>query len=148
MESCFPRVVPSLRLRFLIGYGAVARFNDVDEKPPQYSRMSKDGTVTRIRYSRGARQAIATIVKVAGISTSKFKAEELDIPLAGRAGVVGGTGVPTAGAAAAESIISSRKESDKSSSASGAGDQGFGAGSKVALVDGHHRDETDCRYYR
>jgi hypothetical protein len=48
---------------------------------------------------------------VAGIGTSNIKAEELDSLLAG-AGVVGGT-VPTAGAAAAESIISSRKESDK-----------------------------------
>jgi hypothetical protein len=57
---------------------------------------------------------------VAGISTSNIKVEELlDSPLAWRAGVVGCT-VPTAVAAAAESIISSRKESDKSSRASGA----------------------------
>jgi hypothetical protein len=49
---------------------------------------------------------------VAGICTRNSKAEELDSPL--EAGVVGGT-VPTAGAASAESIISSRKESDKSS---------------------------------
>jgi hypothetical protein len=55
--------------------------------------------VARIRYSRGGREAIATVVKVAGISsTSDIKAEELDSPPAGRAGdVVGGT-VPTAGA--------------------------------------------------
>ena len=53
---------------------------------------------------------------VAGISTSNMMAEELDSPLA-RAGVLGVT-VPTAEAAAAES---SRKESDKSSRASGAG---------------------------
>jgi hypothetical protein len=31
------------------------------------ARVSKDGNVARIRYSRGAREAIATIVKVAGI---------------------------------------------------------------------------------
>jgi hypothetical protein len=66
-------------IRFLIGYESVARFNDVDKKPQHYySRISKDGTVARIRYSRGAREAIATIVKVAGIRTSNSKAEELD----------------------------------------------------------------------
>jgi hypothetical protein len=37
-----------------------------------------------MRYSsRGAREAIATIVKVAGICTSNIKAEELDSSLAG-----------------------------------------------------------------
>ena len=45
--------------------------------------VPKDGTVARIRYSRGASEAIATIVEVAGISTSNIKAEELDSPLAG-----------------------------------------------------------------
>jgi hypothetical protein len=45
--------------------------------------------------------------------------------------VVGGS-VTTAGAAAAESIVS-RKESDKSSRASGAGNQGCGVGLKMAL---------------
>jgi hypothetical protein len=54
----------------------------------------KKGTIARIRYSRGAREALATSVKVAGICASK----ELDRPLAGGAGVVGGS-VPTAGAA-------------------------------------------------
>jgi hypothetical protein len=89
--------------------------------------ISKDGTVARrVRYTgRGARKVSATSVKVAGISMSIIKAEELDSPLAGRAGVVilGGT-IPTSAAAgaaagaAAESsstIVSSRKESDKSS---------------------------------
>jgi predicted dinucleotide-binding enzyme len=53
--------------------------------------------------------------------------------MAGGAGVLGGT-VPTEGEPAAESIvISSRKESDKSSRASGAGNQGFGVGRKVAV---------------
>jgi hypothetical protein len=50
--------------------------------------------------------------------------------------VVGGVGgsIPTAGAAGAESIGSSRKESDKSSRASGAGTiQGRGVGRKGAL---------------
>jgi hypothetical protein len=42
-----------------------------------------DGTVARIRYCRGAREAIATIVKVTVICTSNIKAEELDSPLAG-----------------------------------------------------------------
>jgi hypothetical protein len=46
------------------------------------ARISKDGSVARIRYNRGAREAIATIVKVAGIRTSNIKAEELDSPLA------------------------------------------------------------------
>jgi hypothetical protein len=35
-----------------------------------------------MRYRRVAREAIATIVKVAGICTSNIKAEELDSPLA------------------------------------------------------------------
>jgi hypothetical protein len=61
---------------------------------------------------------------VAGIITSNIKAAELDSPLAGGAGVVVGGTVPTAGAATAEIIIRrSRKESDKSSRASGAGYQ-------------------------
>jgi hypothetical protein len=57
----------------LIGYGAVAAFSVGDEKPPHYyseDTVSKDGTVARIRYSRGAREAIATIVKVAGIDAA------------------------------------------------------------------------------
>jgi hypothetical protein len=97
--------------------------------------ISKDGTDAGVRYRRGAREAIATVVKVAGISTSNIKAEELDSPLAGHAGVVVGVTVPrTAGATAAESIISSRKESDKSSRAStGAGNQRFGVGRMVAV---------------
>jgi hypothetical protein len=49
-----------------------------------------------------------TIVKVAGICTSNIKAKELDIPLAGGAGVVGGGAVPTAGAAAAAAAESIR----------------------------------------
>jgi hypothetical protein len=54
-------------------------------------RISEDGTEAGVRYSRWAREAIATFVKVAGISTSNIKAEELDSPLAegGGAGVVG-----------------------------------------------------------
>jgi hypothetical protein len=83
----------------------VAGFPVSDEKPPErrqceskrnikkphYSRISKNRTVAGIRYSRGAREAIATSVKVAGICTSDVKAEELDSPLAGGgAGVVGG----------------------------------------------------------
>jgi hypothetical protein len=47
------------------------------------NRIAKDGTEGGVRYSRGAREAIATVVKVAGISTSDIKAEELDSPLAG-----------------------------------------------------------------
>jgi hypothetical protein len=98
------------------------------------TRISKDGTEAGVRYSRGAREAIVTVVKVAGISMSNIKAEEeMDSPLVGHAGVVGFT-VPTAGAAAAECVISSRKESDKSSRASGAGNQGFGVGRMVAAV--------------
>jgi hypothetical protein len=66
---------------------------------------------------------------VAGISTSNIKAEELDSALA-RAGVLGVT-VPTAGAAAEESI---RKESDKSSRASGAGNYGFVVRYRALLI--------------
>ena len=47
------------------------------------------------------------MVKVAGVSTSNIKAEELDGPLAW-ACECGGGSIPTVGAAAAESIISSR----------------------------------------
>jgi hypothetical protein len=47
-------------------------------------------------------------------------------------GVVGGS-VPTAGAAAAESVIGGGKEPEKSSRASSAGNQGFGVGRKVAV---------------
>ena len=57
---------------------------------------------------------------MAGISTSKVKAKELDSPLAGGAGVVGGA-IPTARAAAAEGVIGSWEEANKSSRASSAG---------------------------
>jgi hypothetical protein len=69
---------------------------------------------------------------VASICTSDFKAKELDSPLAWGAGVVGGS-VPTAGEAAAEYVIGGREESDKSSRARSAGNQGFGVGRKVAV---------------
>jgi hypothetical protein len=84
------------------------------------TRVSKKRTVVRINYSRGDREASATSIKVAGICTSNIKAEELDSPLAWGAGVVGGA-IPTAGAAAAECVIGSREESDKSGRASSAG---------------------------
>jgi hypothetical protein len=69
---------------------------------------------------------------VASICTSDVKAKELDSPLVWGAGVVGGS-VPTAGAAAAECVIGGREESDKSSRARSAGNQGFGIGRKVAV---------------
>jgi hypothetical protein len=108
----------------VIGYGAL----------PAGTRrgISKNISVAGIRYSREASEAIATSVKMAGICTSDVKAEELDGPLAGGAGVVGGS-VPTAGAAAAECVIGGGKESDKSSRASSAGYQGFGVGRKMAV---------------
>jgi hypothetical protein len=56
----------------LLGYGAVVGFNDVDESPSHGYDISKDGTVVKIRYSRGAREAIATIVKVVSICTSNI----------------------------------------------------------------------------
>jgi len=84
------------------------------------TRISKKRTVARIRWSRGGRKASATGVKVAGIGTSNIKAKELDSPLAGGAGVVGGA-IPTARAAAAEGVIGSWEEADKSSRASSAG---------------------------
>ena len=96
------------------------------------TRISKKRTVARIRCSRGGRKASATGVKVAGIGTSNIKAKELDSPLAGGAGVVGGS-IPTARAAAAEGVIGSWEEADKSSRASSAGNQGFGVGRKVAM---------------
>jgi hypothetical protein len=116
---------------FLIGYGAMVGFNVGDEKP----RVSKKRTLAGIRYSRGGReqQASATTrVKVASICMSHVKAKELDSPLAWGAGVVGGS-VPTAGAAVAKGVIGSWEESDKSSRASSAGNQGFGVGRKVAV---------------
>jgi hypothetical protein len=45
---------------------------------------------------------------------------------------VGGS-VPTEGAAAAKCVIGGLEESDKSSRASSAGNQGFGGGRKVAV---------------
>jgi hypothetical protein len=109
--------------------GAVAGFNVGDEKPATLlDRLSKNRTVAGIRYSRGAREAITTSVKVAGICTSDVKAKELDGPLAGGAGALGG-----AEAAAAERVIGGGKESDKSSRANTAGNQGFGVGRKVAV---------------
>jgi hypothetical protein len=45
--------------------------------------IRKDGTESGIRRSRGTREAVTTKIKVAGISTSNIKAEELDSPLAG-----------------------------------------------------------------
>jgi hypothetical protein len=59
----------------------MARFSDVDEKQPHYystvvHRISKDGTEAGVMYSRGAREAIATVVKVAGISTSNIKSAQ------------------------------------------------------------------------
>ena len=96
------------------------------------TRISKKRTVARIGWSRGGRKASATGVKVAGIGTSNIKAKELDSPLAGGAGVVGGA-IPTARAAAAEGVIGSGEEADKSSRASSAGNQSFGVGRKVAM---------------
>jgi hypothetical protein len=61
----------------------VAGFNVGDEKPPHYYIGYLQMAVARIRWSRGAREAIATSVKVAGIGTSNIKAKELDSPLAG-----------------------------------------------------------------
>jgi Tfp pilus assembly protein FimT len=53
------------------------------------TRVSKNRTVARIKYSRGGGEASATRVKVASICTSDVKAEELDSPLAwGRGWVV------------------------------------------------------------
>jgi hypothetical protein len=49
------------------------------------------------------------------------------------ASAVGGGSVSTAGAAAAECVIGGRKESDKSSRANSAGNQGFGVGRKVSV---------------
>jgi hypothetical protein len=46
--------------------------------------------------------------------------------------VVGGS-IPTARAAAAEGVIGSWEEADKSSRTSSAGNQGFGVGKKVAM---------------
>ena len=102
------------------------------------TRISKKRTVARVRWSRGRRKASATGVEVAGISTSNVKAKELDSPLAGGAGVVGGA-IPTARAAAAEGVIGSWEEAEKSSRASGAGNQGFGVGRKVAMGIGVER---------
>ena len=52
--------------------------------------------------------------------------------------MVGGS-IPTARAAAAEGVIGSWEEAEKSSRASGAGNQGFGIGRKVAVGIGVER---------
>jgi hypothetical protein len=94
-----------MAIRFLIGYGVIARLSTVrtiddipvystsmyvDEKQQRCStnRVSKEGYESGIRRGRGTREAVTAKVKVAGISRSNVKAEELDSPLAGRAGVV------------------------------------------------------------
>jgi hypothetical protein len=51
-------------------------FPSLHQSATRIEDLSK--TIARIRYSRGAREAIATSVKVAGICTSDVKAEELD----------------------------------------------------------------------
>jgi hypothetical protein len=47
------------------------------------TRVSKQGTESGIWRGRGTREMVTTKVKVAGISTSDVKAEELDSSLAG-----------------------------------------------------------------
>jgi hypothetical protein len=48
------KMVPGMRSTswicemFLIGYGAVAGFNVGDEKPPHFTRVSKNRTVARV----------------------------------------------------------------------------------------------------
>jgi hypothetical protein len=42
------------------------------------TRVSKEGTESGIRRGRGRREAVTAKVKVAGVSTSNIKAQELD----------------------------------------------------------------------